>query len=316
MANVELRGLRLPVREPLWTEFIRKEDWWAVWISLGLIGVAIAKFASGGSLQWIAVAPQKWGNAAELAGQLRPQGIRYLALGLLWAVLFGTGAAALGLRFSQFLTRICSTLSRCGGHLCSRPVGSGLALQPRAAAGCARAGAVDFEYRRSVRAGSNLRCGWSSTSRPASCCSVRACRSRCLPGRVRWPSCRRRIVSLVTFGVIYFRAVRLGSRPAVRRDAGNGRRGLRRIRRHRHRRGGGREEGARLGCHLAGDLLGHRDDFRCCRWSARALACRRVSPAPGSERRSLPMRRAWPRRRPMAATRATWRASPGAPRRP
>src|ERR1700728_3281368 len=103
MANVELRGLRLPVRESLWTEFIRKEDWWAVWISLGLIGVAIAKFASGGSLQWIAVAPQKWGNAAELAGQLRPQGVRYLALGLLWAVLFGTGAAALGLKFSKFL---------------------------------------------------------------------------------------------------------------------------------------------------------------------------------------------------------------------
>src|SRR5580700_2220068 len=103
MANVELRGLRLPVRESLWTEFIRKEDWWAVWISLGLIGVAIAKFASGGSLQWIAVAPQKWSNATELAGQFRPQGIRYLALGLLWAVLFGTGAAALGLRFSKFL---------------------------------------------------------------------------------------------------------------------------------------------------------------------------------------------------------------------
>jgi uncharacterized membrane protein YadS len=103
MADVQLRGLRLPVRDSWWTEFIRKEDWWAVWISLGLIGFAIAKFASGGSLQWIAVAPQKWGDAAELAGQLRPQGIRYLALCLLWAVLFGTGAAALGLKFSKFL---------------------------------------------------------------------------------------------------------------------------------------------------------------------------------------------------------------------
>src|ERR1700677_2577323 len=103
MANVELRGLRLPVRESLWTEFIRKEDWWAVWISLGLIGVAIAKFASGGSLQWIAVAPQKWNGAAPRPGHRPPQGIRYLALGLLWAVLFGTGAAALGLKFSKFL---------------------------------------------------------------------------------------------------------------------------------------------------------------------------------------------------------------------
>jgi uncharacterized membrane protein YadS len=103
MANVELRGFRLPVRESSWVDFIRKEDWWAVWISLGLIGAAVVKFASGGSLQWIAVAPQKWSGAAELAGQLRPQGIRYLALCLLWAVLFGTGAAALGLKFSKFL---------------------------------------------------------------------------------------------------------------------------------------------------------------------------------------------------------------------
>jgi uncharacterized membrane protein YadS len=103
MANVDSRGLRLPARQSLWTDFIRKEDWWAVWISLGLIGVAVAKVASGGSLQWIAVAPQKWSNAAELAGQLRPQGIRYLALGLLWAVLFGTGAAALGFKLSKFL---------------------------------------------------------------------------------------------------------------------------------------------------------------------------------------------------------------------
>jgi uncharacterized membrane protein YadS len=103
MGNEELRGVRLPVRESWWTDLIRKEDWWAVWISLGLIAVAVAKFASGGSLQWIAVAPQKWSTAAELAGQLRPQGIRYLALGLLWAVLFGTGAAALGLKFSKFV---------------------------------------------------------------------------------------------------------------------------------------------------------------------------------------------------------------------
>ena len=48
MADVELRRFPFPVRESLWTELIRKEDWWAVWISLSLIGVAVARFASGG----------------------------------------------------------------------------------------------------------------------------------------------------------------------------------------------------------------------------------------------------------------------------
>jgi uncharacterized integral membrane protein (TIGR00698 family) len=103
MADVKLRGLPLPVRESLWTEFFRKEDWWAVWISLGLIGVAVGIFASGGSLQWIAVAPQKWSDPAGLISHLRHQGIRYIALCLLWAVLFGVGAAALGFKFSKFL---------------------------------------------------------------------------------------------------------------------------------------------------------------------------------------------------------------------
>jgi len=103
MADVDLRRLPLPVRESLWTELIRKEDWWAVWISLLLISIGIAKFASGGSLQWIAIAPQKWSNPAELIAQLQPQGLRYFAVCLLWAVLFGTGAAALGIKFSKFL---------------------------------------------------------------------------------------------------------------------------------------------------------------------------------------------------------------------
>ena len=103
MADVDLRRLPLPVRESFWAELIRKEDWWAVWIGLSLIIVAVARFAGGAPLQWIAVAPQKWSSPADLLGQLQPQGIRYVTLCLLWAVLFGTGAAALGLKFSKFL---------------------------------------------------------------------------------------------------------------------------------------------------------------------------------------------------------------------
>ena len=51
----------------------------------------------------------------------------------------------------------------------------------------------------------------------------------------------------------------VGSRPPAGRDAGNGRRGLRRVRRHCDGGRGGREEGARLDRHLPGDLLGDRD---------------------------------------------------------
>jgi uncharacterized membrane protein YadS len=221
MANVESRGLRLPVRESLWTELFRKEDWWAVWISLGLIGVAIAKFASGGSLQWIAVAPQKWSSGTELVGQLRPQGVRYLALGLLWAVLFGTGAAALGLKFSKFLLAfvplfvVAAAIYALGlwsqaahynlepplvalvlGLLVSNTVGAPRWLEP--------ALRVEFYIKTGiVLLGASLPLTLLAWAGPVA--MVQAA-----------------IVSVVTFSVIYFSAVRLGLEPRFAATLGTG----------------------------------------------------------------------------------------------
>ena len=86
-----------------WSELTRKEDWWAIWIGLGLIAVAVALFANGASLKWIAVAPQKWTHLSDVHTQLVQNGWRYAALFVLWALLLGIGAAALGLRASKFL---------------------------------------------------------------------------------------------------------------------------------------------------------------------------------------------------------------------
>jgi uncharacterized integral membrane protein (TIGR00698 family) len=91
------------VRRPLWGELFRKEDWWAIWIGLGFIAVAVALFAAGSSIKWIAVAPQKWSHLSDLSTQLKQHGLQYAALFVLWAVAFGAGAAALGIKISRFL---------------------------------------------------------------------------------------------------------------------------------------------------------------------------------------------------------------------
>jgi uncharacterized membrane protein YadS len=100
---VEPASPPIVVRNSAWGELFRKEDWWAIWIGLGLIGVAVALFAGGSSIKWIAVAPQKWSHLADAGRQLQQHGLQYAALFVLWAVAFGIGAAALGIKISKFL---------------------------------------------------------------------------------------------------------------------------------------------------------------------------------------------------------------------
>ncbi len=73
--NSQALGRRSP-----WGELFRKEDWWAIWIGLGLIAVAVALFAGGSSIQWIAVAPQKWSHLSDVTQQLKVHGVQYAAL--------------------------------------------------------------------------------------------------------------------------------------------------------------------------------------------------------------------------------------------
>jgi uncharacterized integral membrane protein (TIGR00698 family) len=86
-----------------WSDLVRQEDWWAIWIGLGLVVVALALFSGGNSIKWIAVAPQKWSHWSEVGAQLRDHASQYVALFVLLAVLFGIGTKALGFQLSRFL---------------------------------------------------------------------------------------------------------------------------------------------------------------------------------------------------------------------
>jgi uncharacterized integral membrane protein (TIGR00698 family) len=94
---------RVIARRSPWGALFRNEDWWAIWIGLGLIAIAVALFTGSSSIKWIAVAPQKWSHLSELTQQLKQHGLQFAALFVLWSVSFGIGAAALGIKISRFL---------------------------------------------------------------------------------------------------------------------------------------------------------------------------------------------------------------------
>ena len=86
-----------------WHELWLKEDWWAVWLGLGIVLAAYALFAGGHSLEWIAVTPAKWSIWPEVARHFADNWARYIAQFTLWAALFSLALRALGFRVRQFL---------------------------------------------------------------------------------------------------------------------------------------------------------------------------------------------------------------------
>jgi uncharacterized integral membrane protein (TIGR00698 family) len=86
-----------------WTELWRKEDWWAVWLGLGIVLVAYTLFASGSSIAWLAVAPPKWSAFSQLLGHFQTNAARYGAQFAIILGLFTIAASLIGYQVRQFV---------------------------------------------------------------------------------------------------------------------------------------------------------------------------------------------------------------------
>lgn len=84
-------------------EMYLKEDWWAIWLSLGLIVVAYAFFLTGGSIKWIAITPAKWHNFSELINHFSSHIVQYVAQFFLWMIIFCVSLKVMGKKLGEFI---------------------------------------------------------------------------------------------------------------------------------------------------------------------------------------------------------------------
>jgi len=86
-----------------WKELYLKEDWWAIWLGLGIVIVAYLFFASGSSIKWITVAPGKWSNFSQLGSHFTSHIPQYVAQFVMWLIIFSISIKALGHKLSEFI---------------------------------------------------------------------------------------------------------------------------------------------------------------------------------------------------------------------
>ncbi len=97
---VEVPAAAAPMR---WKELYLKEDWWAIYLGLGIVLVAFLAFAGGSTIKWIAIAPAKWSNFSQLWAHFSSHILQYVAQFILWAVIFSISLKALQFKLSEFL---------------------------------------------------------------------------------------------------------------------------------------------------------------------------------------------------------------------
>ncbi len=86
-----------------WRDLWRKEDWWAIWIGLAIVFAATILFANGVTLRWLAVLPPKWSSFSQVVADLAGQWPRYAVQFLFWLAAFSLALRALGYKAREFV---------------------------------------------------------------------------------------------------------------------------------------------------------------------------------------------------------------------
>lgn len=84
--------------------FFSTEDWWAVWLGLGMLALGLAFWFFGGTIKAVAVSPpNQWTAWNDLAAHYAQTWPWYALAFLLWATVFTVSTALMGFRPGRFL---------------------------------------------------------------------------------------------------------------------------------------------------------------------------------------------------------------------
>ena len=85
------------------SSLLKKEDWWAVWIGLGVVIIALILWACGGNMSAIIVSFKSYDDFAVVPGMIIPQLPKILGLYVALAVVFTGAMAVMGKNVKNFL---------------------------------------------------------------------------------------------------------------------------------------------------------------------------------------------------------------------
>lgn len=92
-----------PKQEWQWSELLKKEDWWAIWLGLGIVLIAILFFSFGGTIKAIAVMPPRWTNFHAVTQHLAQKWSWYLLLFVTFGVIFTISTRIMGFKIGEYI---------------------------------------------------------------------------------------------------------------------------------------------------------------------------------------------------------------------